>query len=79
MSEDPSLYTPEAATTDSARGYWKKNMDLLMATVLNEDFPLATNVQKDFAAQCGDIIFGRNEPALAHYHQRLTDNLCGTR
>lgn len=70
-----SLYTPEEASTDSARRYWKKNMDLLMATVLNEDFPLATNIQKDFSARKSNIVFGRNEPALQYFHENLSTKL----
>jgi len=70
-----SLYTPEASTTESASQYWSKNMDLLMATVLQEDFPLATNIQKDFPSRGGDMVFGRNEPALQHFHRRLKAKL----
>ncbi|MBV1879830.1 MAG: Rieske 2Fe-2S domain-containing protein [Pseudomonadales bacterium] len=70
-----SLYTPEPTVTESARKHWKKNMDLLMATVLSEDFPLATNIQQDFSACNNKMLFGRNEPALQHYHKTLTANL----
>jgi len=70
-----SLYTPEAATTDSARRYWGKNMDLLMGTVLEEDFPLATNMQKDFSVRKESLIFGRNEPALQYFHRKLAESL----
>ena len=52
--------------------YWDKNMDLLMSTVQQEDFPLAENAQKDF--HCGAqqaITFGRNEPALTHFHTQI--------
>src|SRR5262249_30724912 len=33
-----SLYTPEPALTQSAKGHWDRNFDLLMATVEHEDF-----------------------------------------
>lgn len=67
-----SLYTPEPAVTEKAKAYWDKNMDLLMATVQDEDFPLAENAQKDFHSGAQDAItFGRNEPALAHFHTRI--------
>lgn len=70
-----SLYTPEATTTESAQRYWGKNMDLLMGTVLEEDFPLAKNMQKDFSVKKESLIFGRNEPALQYFHQRLSESL----
>lgn len=67
-----SLYTPQPATTDSARRHWRNNMDLLMATVEGEDFPLGENIQKDFSSGAQThITFGRNEPALAHFHQTI--------
>jgi phenylpropionate dioxygenase-like ring-hydroxylating dioxygenase large terminal subunit len=69
-----SLYTPEPATTDKAKAYWDRNMDLLMATVMNEDFPLARNIQRDFHSGAqATITFGANEPALAHFHRSITD------
>ena len=70
-----SLYTPEPATTDSARRHWKNNMDLLMATVLEEDFPLTTNMQQDFHVGHEHIVFGKNEPALQHFHKTLEKSL----
>ncbi|MBV1907455.1 MAG: Rieske 2Fe-2S domain-containing protein [Pseudomonadales bacterium] len=70
-----SLYTPEAPSSDSARKYWAKNMDLLMATVLKEDFPLAEKIQKDFSIRDDNLVFGRNEPALQHFHRCLTRQL----
>lgn len=70
-----SLYTPEPTETDSARRHWTNNMDLLMATVLEEDFPLATNMQRDFPEGNEYLLFGRNEPALQHFHKSLAEVL----
>ena len=71
-----SLYTPEPAVTDKARKYWTKNMDLLMATVQQEDFPLAENIQRDFHSGAQDFVtFGANEPALAHFHKSVKETL----
>jgi phenylpropionate dioxygenase-like ring-hydroxylating dioxygenase large terminal subunit len=67
-----SLYTPEPATSESARGHWDRNMDLLMATVEKEDFPLSEGMQQGFnAGALEDVLFGRNEPALQHYHRSI--------
>jgi phenylpropionate dioxygenase-like ring-hydroxylating dioxygenase large terminal subunit len=64
-----SLYTPEPAVSDKARAHWDRNMDLLLCTVEQEDFPLAEAMQRGFRSGAQDhILFGRNEPALAHYH-----------
>jgi phenylpropionate dioxygenase-like ring-hydroxylating dioxygenase large terminal subunit len=69
-----SLYTPEPATTDKARAYWDRNMQLLMDTVQKEDFPLAANIQRDFHSGAqGFITYGRHEPALAHFHRTVSE------
>jgi phenylpropionate dioxygenase-like ring-hydroxylating dioxygenase large terminal subunit len=67
-----SLYTPEPATTEKARTHWDKNFDLLMATVEQEDFPLAEGIQRGFHSPAQTAIhFGRNEPALQHFHKSV--------
>lgn len=67
-----SLYTPEPPLTEKARRYWNKNMDLLMRTVQDEDFPLAAGMQRAFRSGAQEhIVFGRNEPALTHYHTAI--------
>lgn len=66
-----SLYTPEATIGEPAKRHWDNNMNLLLATVLDEDFPLATNMQKDFEQGHEHLLFGRNEPALQHFHKTL--------
>lgn len=67
-----SLYTPEPALTDSARGHWDRNFALLMATVEREDFPLSEGMQRGFSSGAQqDVLFGRNEPALQHFHKTI--------
>jgi len=71
-----SLYTPEPALTDSARRHWNNNFDLTMATVEEQDFPVSDGIQRGFYSGAqDDIIFGRNEPALQHYHRALKSAL----
>lgn len=68
------FYSPNAIDTDSARGYWGRNMDLTIRTVCEEDFPACEGMQ--FAFNAGgrqDIIYGRNEPALAHYQRCIRE------
>jgi hypothetical protein len=74
-----SLYTPEPALTDSARRHWNNNFDLLMATVENQDFPVSEGIQRGFYSGAQhDIVFGRNEPALQHFHHALKSALTTT-
>lgn len=67
-----ALYSPEPATTEKARSYWRKNYDLAIRTVLDEDFALGEKMQRGFMSGLqSEVIYGRNEPALIHFHQRL--------
>lgn len=78
--EDPAasvlqltLYTPTAATTDKARRHWDRNLELVLHVVENEDFPVGEGIQAGFASGAQThIVFGRNEPALAHFHRAVT-------
>ena len=67
-----ALYTPAPPATDKARAYWQKNYDLAIKTVLDEDFALGERMQRGFMSGLqAEVIYGRNEPALIHFHQRL--------
>jgi len=67
-----ALYTPEPPATEKARAYWQKNYDLAIRTVLDEDFALGEKMQRGFMSGLqGEVLYGRNEPALIHFHQRL--------
>lgn len=68
-----SLYTPEAAVSDSAKAYWDKNLNLVVKVVEEEDFPVGEDIQRGFTSGAQDhITFGINEPGLTHFHQGVT-------
>jgi phenylpropionate dioxygenase-like ring-hydroxylating dioxygenase large terminal subunit len=74
-----ALYTPEPPATDKARSYWQKNYDLAIRTVLEEDFALGEKMQRGFMSGVQpEVVYGRNEPALIHFHERLRAALGGT-
>lgn len=67
-----ALYSPELAITEKARNYWQKNYDLAIRTVLTEDFALGEKMQRGFMSGLqSEVIYGRNEPALSFFHERL--------
>ena len=67
-----SLYAPEAPTTDKARDYWRRNLDLLLNVTTTEDFPLMAKIHASLAAGAVDeLVYGRNEPALIHLHRSI--------
>ena len=71
-----ALYTPEPAATEKARSYWQKNYDLAVRTVLEEDFALGEKMQRGFMSGLQpEVVYGRNEPALIHFHERLRSAL----
>ena len=68
-----SLYTPEPATTESAKAHWDKNLELVVKVVEEEDFPVGEDIQRGFHSGAQDFItFGTNEPGLAHFHQGVS-------
>ncbi|MDP1967443.1 MAG: SRPBCC family protein, partial [Reyranella sp.] len=64
------------ALTDKAKRHWDRNMKLLLDTVEKEDFPLGEDMQRGFHSGAQDhLLFGRNEPALAHFHRSVHEAL----
>ncbi len=69
---ESSLYIPKPAASDEERLHWQKNMDLVMKVVTTEDFPAGRSMQIGFASGAQThVVYGRNEPAMIHYHQSL--------
>ena len=67
-----SLYAPERPETDEAKAHWDANLDLLLDVTMNEDFANGATTQSGFAAgRATELLFGRNEPALIHFHKAV--------
>ncbi|MDJ0767149.1 MAG: aromatic ring-hydroxylating dioxygenase subunit alpha [Ilumatobacter sp.] len=65
-----SIYVPP----DSPRSdqHWERNFDLLVEVTDTEDFATAAGIQRNYYAGAQThVTFGRNEPALQHYHRSL--------
>jgi phenylpropionate dioxygenase-like ring-hydroxylating dioxygenase large terminal subunit len=75
--DDPSrcdvemtIYKP--AASDRPDSYWEKNRDIAIRTVMEEDFPLGERMQIGFeSGATGEVIYGRNEPSLVHFHSSI--------
>jgi hypothetical protein len=59
-----SLYTPEAAASDGARAEWQRRLELLLATVNDEDFPVGEDIQRGLSDRALDYLTRPHEPAL---------------
>ncbi len=66
-----ALLTPEPVTTDSARRYFDKNFDYIVATG-REDVAMAESTQRTLASGANDsLVYSRFEPVLTWFHQRV--------
>jgi Ring hydroxylating alpha subunit (catalytic domain) len=67
-----ALYVPEPAVTETARRHWTANLQLAIDAVDTEDFRLGEGIQRGFGSGAQDhVTYGRNEPALIHFHRSL--------
>ena len=67
-----ALYVPRACTTQEERTHWDKNMQLVLDVVRGEDFPAGRSIQLGLTSGAQThTVFGRNEPAMIHYHQSM--------
>jgi phenylpropionate dioxygenase-like ring-hydroxylating dioxygenase large terminal subunit len=73
---DLALYVPRAPATDEERTHWDKNMQLVFDVVTGEDFPAGRTIQIGLTSGAQThTVFGRNEPAMIHYHRSLREAL----
>lgn len=71
-----SAYVPEKPTSEKARNFWQKNMQLAIDTVEAEDFELGRIIQQNAENGAPEhVVYGRNEPAMSHYHSRIRAHL----
>lgn len=79
--DDPSrcevemtIYKPADSTRPES--YWEKNRDIAIRTVMEEDFPLGERMQIGFeSGATEEVIYGRNEPLLVHFHRSIRNAL----
>jgi nitrite reductase/ring-hydroxylating ferredoxin subunit len=79
--DDPShcevemtIYKPADSTRPES--YWEKNRDIAIRTVMEEDFPLGERMQIGFeSGATEEVIYGRNEPSLVHFHTSIRNAL----
>jgi phenylpropionate dioxygenase-like ring-hydroxylating dioxygenase large terminal subunit len=58
--------------SDSRDPFWKRMLDYTSTIVLSEDFEQQAQIYRGLASGSHPgLVFGRNEPALIHYHREL--------
>jgi phenylpropionate dioxygenase-like ring-hydroxylating dioxygenase large terminal subunit len=69
-----TIYKPEGS--DKPDTYWEKNRSIAIRTVMDEDFPLGERMQIGFeSGATEEVIYGRNEPSLVHFHTSIRNAL----
>jgi phenylpropionate dioxygenase-like ring-hydroxylating dioxygenase large terminal subunit len=69
-----TIYKPQ--DSDRPDAYWEKNRDIAIRTVMDEDFPLGERMQIGFeSGATEEVIYGRNEPSLVHFHTSIRNAL----
>jgi phenylpropionate dioxygenase-like ring-hydroxylating dioxygenase large terminal subunit len=69
-----TIYKPAEMTKPDS--YWEKNRDIAIRTVMEEDFPLGERMQIGFeSGATEEVIYGRNEPLLVHFHSSIRNAL----
>ncbi len=72
------FYIPEPATSASAHEHWRRNLELTLRTVEEEDFPTGESIQRGLLSGAQDhVTYGRNEPALQHWQRSVSAALDG--
>jgi phenylpropionate dioxygenase-like ring-hydroxylating dioxygenase large terminal subunit len=71
-----SIYAPTEPATDQARRYFVRNLEVLLQVTETEDFPMQEQTQANLeSAALPEVIYGKMEPALAHYHTAINKAL----
>ena len=69
---ETSLYIPKPVESEEEKRHWDANLDLAIKVITTEDFPANRSMQLGFASGAQThVVYGRNEPALAHYHKSI--------
>ena len=73
-----SIFAPKEPHSEAARSYFVKNLDLLLQVTGTEDFPMMEQIQANLdSGALPELIYGRNEPPLIHFHRELNRALAG--
>ena len=67
-----SLYSTEAAPDEPTRHRLAKAFDMILDVIDREDYEMCEQTQRSFGSGAQrELLFGRNEPGLIHYHQSI--------
>ncbi len=66
------FYTPGEVGSDKELAFWARNVEYTTNVVFNEDFPQQAVIHANLSSgMLPEVHYGRNEPALIHFHQSV--------
>jgi hypothetical protein len=66
------FYVPRAPRTDEERSFWEANVAFTTKVVFEEDFGQQQDIHRSLrSGLMGEVVYGRNEPALIHHHEQV--------
>jgi len=66
------VFAPRPPATEKERAYWVKNLDVLLQVTNTEDFPAMARIHENLASGAvPDVVYGKMEPALVHFHESV--------
>lgn len=70
------FYIPRAQAIEERRPFWDRMLDYTTRIVMEEDFPQQERIYQGLASGSHPgPVFGRNEPALIHFHRCIDEAL----
>jgi phenylpropionate dioxygenase-like ring-hydroxylating dioxygenase large terminal subunit len=67
-----SVIAPREPASERERAYFVKNLDVLLGVTNAEDFPMMARIQQNLASGAvPEVVYGRMEPALVHFHESI--------
>ena len=73
---ETSLYIPKPVENADEKRHWDANLALAVDVITTEDFPAGRTMQIGFGSGAqSHVVYGRNEPGLAHYHRSIREAL----
>ena len=71
-----TLYAPAPVSSDEERRRWTKSLDIVVGVIDREDYDMCEQIQRSFRSGAQqELVFGRNEPSLIHFHEAIEDLL----
>ena len=66
------FYAPQAPASEEEQAFWDANIRFTTKVVFEEDFGQQQDIHRSLrSGLLPEVVYGRNEPALIHYHQQV--------